>query len=517
MIWLIAKKEFRNNILTPGFIIGLLLCLTLMPYTVYTGIKTYENRMAQYELDLKEAERVYKESQVLKQVNPLIVKPVSPLSIFSNGISEQTGSTVKLDNKEKPTFSSNTVFLNENPFLGGFISLDFISALAILLSLLGILFSYNILSQEKENGTLKLSLSNSISRSVFYFGKISGIFLTLMPIILICFIIILILIQLSPSIHFTGSDYGRIGMLILTSGIYFAFFTFLGGFISSCTKSSTHSIIINLFIWCFLMFLLPNTATFLGKNMTKAQDYTQLRYNTRMIDKEFWDTQSPEIEKTLTNEGLSLQGYYYCAGMDWDGGFLILFTPKADMEYERRRKELINPILIENCDKKWAIQSDYLQQIYQQEKTVRFLSCLSPSEIFKYVASSLCRTDMESEVHFMEQVRQFQDVFYGYFVQNKIYSSYALFTMQKEEDFPANFSEASEAVNAWNEWAKPESTFDFSSFGYVDTAGFPEFTYTQPTLGKDLLNQIYLLVGILVSCVILFWFSFISFIRYDVR
>jgi ABC-type transport system involved in multi-copper enzyme maturation permease subunit len=33
MIWVIAKKEFRNNIVTPGFIVGLLLCLALIPYT----------------------------------------------------------------------------------------------------------------------------------------------------------------------------------------------------------------------------------------------------------------------------------------------------------------------------------------------------------------------------------------------------------------------------------------------------------------------------------------------------
>lgn len=517
MIWLIAKKEFQNNIVTPGFIVGLLLCLVLIPYTVYTGIKTYENRLTQYEQDVKSADDVYQKSQIYKQVNPLIVKPVSPLSIFSTGISEQTGSKVKLDNKQKPVFSSNIVFLNENPFLVGTMPLDFTTALTILLSLLGILFSYDILSQEKEQGTLKLALSNSMSRSVFYFGKIAGIFLILLPILIICFLIIFIIIQLSPSIQFSSSDYGRIGMLIFMSLIYFAFFVFLGGFISSRTKSSTSSIIINLFIWCFLMFLLPNTATFLGKNITRAQDYKQLEHNMAVIDKEFWDVQYPEIENTLKNENLSLEGYNFCAGGDWDGGNMIFFTPRSSMAYERRKKEITNPILLANCDRRWNIQSAYLQEVYQQEKTVRYLSCLSPSEIFKHVASSLCKTGMESETHFMDQVRQFQDVFYGYFVQNKIYSSYAYFTPQKEADFPADWDEASRNAKIWEETAKPESTFDFTSFGYIDTSEFPRFTYAQPTLGSDLSDQIYLLVGILVICVLLFWASFISFIRYDIR
>jgi ABC-type transport system involved in multi-copper enzyme maturation permease subunit len=517
MIWLIAKKEFRNNIITPGFMIGLLLCLVLIPYTVYMGIKTYENRLAQYENDLKAAESVYNESQIFKQVNPLIVKPVSPLSIFSNGISEQTGSKVRLDNKQKPTFSSDIVSLNENPFLVGFMSLDFVTALAILLSLLGILFSYDILSQEKENGTLKLALSNSMSRSVFYFGKITGIFLTLLPIIIICFLLVFILVQLSPSVRFSMNDYGRIGMLILMSLVYFTFFIFLGGFISSRTKSSTNSIIINLFIWCFFMFLLPNAAINLGKNITEAQDYKQLEYNTWQIDKEFWDIQSKEIENTLQKENFNLTGYGSAAGWDWDGSFMILFTPRPSMEYERRKKELMNPILMDNSDKKWAIQSDYLQQLYRQENIVSYLSCLSPSEIFKQVAGSLCKTGMESEIHFMDQVRQFQDVFYGYFFQNKIYSSYAYFTPQKESDFPENWEESMKYYTTWKESAKPESAFDFKSFGYIDTSGLPTFSYIQPTLGKDLINRIYLLAGILTACMLLFWLSFISFLRYDIR
>jgi ABC-type transport system involved in multi-copper enzyme maturation permease subunit len=517
MIGLIAKKEFLNNIVTPGFIVGLLLCLILIPYTTYTGIRTYENRLAQYETDVKEAEDVYRKSQIYAQVNPALVKPVSPLSIFSAGIAEQTGSKVKLDRKEKPVFSSDIVRLNENPFMGDFMSLDFVTTLTILLSLLGVLFSYDMLSREREQGTLKLSLSNPLSRSVFFFGKITGIFLTLLPILIICFLTVFIIIQFTPSVQFSAGDYGRIGILIGMCFVYFAFFVFLGGFISSRTQSSVSSIVLNLFIWCFLLFLLPNAATYLGKNITKTEDYKQMQYNTGQINNEFWKTQSPEIEKTLEKENLHTQGYNYCAGWDWDGGYMVFFTPRPWMEYERRKKELMNPMILENCDRKWAIQSDYLQQIYRQEKTVRYLSCLSPAGIFKQVSASLCRTGMDSEVHFMNQARTFQDMYYGYFVQNKIYSSYAYFTPQKEEDFPEDMNDAGPKVNAWREKAKPESTFDFSSFGYLNTNDLPRFVYAQPTVGADLFEQLYLIAGILFVCILLFFGSFVSFINYDVR
>jgi ABC-2 type transport system permease protein len=520
MIWFIAKTEFRNNIVTPGFIVGMLLCLALIPYTVYTGIQTHRNRLAQYEVDVKAAEEVYQKSLVYSQVNPLLVKPVSPLSIFSGGILEQTGSKVKLDRKEKPVFSADIVSLNENPFMSRLMSLDFIMAAAILLSLLGILFSYDMLPREKEQGTLKLALSNPVSRSTFFLGKIAGIFLTLLPILLICFLAILLIIQFSPSVQFSAGDYGRIVMLLLLCLVYFGFFVFLGGFISSRTKSGTSSIVLNLFIWCFLLFLLPNAAAWLGKNISPVDDYRLMTFNTGPIDKQWWDVQSKEVEETLKNENLKLDGWNYCLGGDMDGCNVLLFTPRASMEYERRKKELAAPILLENCDKKWVIQSAYLQQVYRQEKIVRYLSCLSPAGILKQIAASLCRTDMNSEVHFMNQARQFQDVFYGYFMQNGIFSSWAYITPQKESELPNNWDEAMAQGNNWKKEANPQASSDtdyYSSLGFMDTQSLPHFVYVQPTLGSDLYGQLYLVAGILIACILLFWLSFMSFIKYDVR
>jgi ABC-type transport system involved in multi-copper enzyme maturation permease subunit len=374
-----------------------------------------------------------------------------------------------------------------------------------------------MLPREKTQGTLKLALSNPVSRSTFFLGKIAGVFLTLLPILAICFLVILLIIQFSPSVRFSADDYGRIGTMLLLCLVYFAFFVFLGGFISSRTKSATLSIILNLFIWCFLLFLLPNAAAWVGKNISSTNDYMLMKYNIYLIDQQWWNVQSQEVEETLKNENLKLEGYQYCWDYGWDGAHATMFTPRGSMEYERRKKELANPILLDNCDKKWLIQSDYLQQVYRQEKTVRYLSCLSPAGILRQITSSLCRTGMDSEVHFMEQARSFQDVFYGYFVQNKIFSSYAYFTPQKESDFPNDWEESNAQASNWRNEAKPTSTFDFSSIAYKDTQSFPRFVYTQPTLGDDLYEQLYLIAGILIACILLFWLSYISFIKYDVR
>jgi ABC-type transport system involved in multi-copper enzyme maturation permease subunit len=526
MIRYIAIKEFRHNIATAGFVIGLLLCLALIPYTVYTGIQTYKNRLAQYTLDVKASEETYKKACTYSQIKPLLVKPVSSLSIFSKGILEQTGSKVNVSYREKPVFSADIVSLNENPFMGGFLSLDFVTAIAILLSLLGVLFSYDMLSREKEQGTLKLALSNPVSRSAFYLGKIAGVFLTLVPVLVICFLAVLLVIQLSPAVQFSAGDYGRIGMLLLISLVYFAFFVFLGGFISSRVKSSKTSIILNLFIWCFLLFLLPNAAAWLGKNMVPVEDYKQLQFETGEIDREWKNVQEKEVDKILKNENLRQSGAHHT----YSGDFMV-FAPRATVEYDRRREELSVPILMNNCTRKWAIQSAYLQKIYRQERTMRYLTCLSPAGIFRHIAAALCRTGIDSEVHFMTRARQFQDDFYGYYVQNRIFQSYAYITPQKEENLPADMEGVIAQEQEWQEkFASKVNASNYSDylhgdildfgrlgFEYLNTQSLPRFNCPPLMLGSDLYGQLYLIAGILIICLLLFWFSYMSFIKYDVR
>ena len=42
MIWLIAKKDFLLNLLSVRFIIGFVLCLLVIPFTVIVSVENYQ-------------------------------------------------------------------------------------------------------------------------------------------------------------------------------------------------------------------------------------------------------------------------------------------------------------------------------------------------------------------------------------------------------------------------------------------------------------------------------------------
>ncbi len=516
MIWHIVKKDFLDNFTSARFVVGFLLCLFLVPYTVYTGTKVYESRVEKYQRDEKNANEIFTKAQVYAQIQPMAVIQPSPLNIFCKGISEQVGSLVNLRNNEVPTFATGITTMYENQFLNRFVSLDFVNILAIILSLIGVFLSYDIFSREKEDGTLKLLLSNHVKRSDFFLGKAGGILLTFIPLLLVCYILVFIILWISPFVSLSADDYARILLLFLFSLLYLSFFIFLGSYISSKARTSSTSLIINLFIWCFLLFLLPNAMSYLGKNIVKIDNYSIVRLNMGDLDGEFWEKRGELQQQVQKETGLENHSWNLCAGWNY-GPVLLCFTTLDNMIYERKMHESTAPMVLDYATKKWHLQEAYLNRLYRQQKIIKYLSSLSPSEVLKYVSASLCKSDMESHVDFMNQARSYREQFFNYYKENKIFSSYNYFSPHKESEIPKTQEEAVIMQAQWRLTAKPESTFDLSSLGYVSTSALPRFIYNERGILDGLADQLWIFAVLIAACTVLIWITYSSFIKYDIR
>ena len=51
MIWLIAKKDFLLNLLSVRFIIGFVLCLLVIPFTVIVSVENYQNQVRVFKIE----------------------------------------------------------------------------------------------------------------------------------------------------------------------------------------------------------------------------------------------------------------------------------------------------------------------------------------------------------------------------------------------------------------------------------------------------------------------------------
>lgn len=534
MIWKIAKKEFLLNLVSPRFVIGFLLCLFLIPFTLTVNIDDYDNRMRVYRVDKADVENSLKYIRVYSFLRPEVVKPPEPLSIFCRGISANVGNRVKIWLGQKPLFAAGKVTLRDNPFLNSFFSIDFIGIIAIVISLLALIFTYDACTKEKEEGTLRLQLANSLGRSQILLGKMAGVGLTLLPMIIFCYLLSFLSVLLSKKISFSAAEWGRIILLFSTSVPYFLVFAFMGILVSTRVRSSTTSVIVCLFLWVFFVFIIPNLAVYWAVSLKKAASLDNLNYTTAELDREF-QNKCNEYAKTIESFDW---GHHWNHWEHWQGDGMKLLggATKSRFEWYRRLYEFTEPLRIDYADKKWNLQKVYLDELDEQRRFAEMIALLSPSETFRFVCAALCRTDVGSNYQFMERVRRYREELIGYFEDDKIFSSYLYFTPRP----PETFKTADEIVRIRSggqfqtlaeffEWSRthgggwdPLSKVDIpeshpGNYPFLDLSAVPKFRWESGNLIADMTGVI-TKVGVLVCAgVFVFCLSFVSFIKCDVR
>ena len=518
MIWLITKKDFLLNLISARFIIGFILCLVVIPFTLIVGVDRYKNQMRVYQVYEKEVEDAKKDIRVYSQVRPEIVTPPEALSIFSRGVSDNIGNRVKIQLGEYPLFPQGHSATRDNPLLNAFFSIDFATVIAILMSLLALVFSYDIFTREREEGTLKASLANELSRTTFLTGKLLGILITLVPILLFCFLLGILVIMLSPAVQFSADEWGSVALLFLSSLLYMAVFILLGMFISSKSQRSSTSIVVSLLCWIWFLFLMPNIASYLSQSFVKTEMYDNVQFALKELDDQFWKDYG-EKNMELRNE-MNIQDFSYMTSSSSNDGMEIrLGCERKVNEFHRVFNTWKEPVRIDYADKKWAIQKKYLDDLIYQEKVREYIAWLSPAGIFEQIADLQCNTSHASFLRYMERIRVYRESLIRYFRDKKLFESYSYFTPMPENAFPEKI-DWEQIIASYRETGKfPATTEEWQINFYqpLNLDDVPVFEYRGATVASAMNASLGRMAGMLALCVVLLGATVVSFIKYDVR
>jgi len=423
--------------------------------------------------------------------------------------------------------------VRENPFLNAFFSMDFITILAITLSLLALLFTYDSCSGEREQGTLKLVFSNSLGRAKFLLGKVIGVCLTLLPITLFCYLLAALVIILSPQVSFSVMEWISIGVLFVVSIIFFGLCMMVGLFISCRLRSSVTSIIVCLFIWVLFLFILPNLSTYAARSFINVSSREKLDLALQEIDSEF-NSKCDQHQKSMEEPPYGMWYWNYWGGEY--GDYEEAGSPDLVMKYHWQLNQFTEPLRIDYADKKWPLQKSYLEELDRQRKFAERLSLLSPSEIFRLAASTLCGTDVSAHYSFLERTREYREEFIDFFKNKKIFESYQYFTRQPPENLmtldeiirvrSGGLVNNQQELSEWQRLNKDGFSVLFKvdipgshneDYEPLDLSDMPKFNWQQGTIAGNL-KKCLDKIGMLVSAgVLLFFLSFVSFVRYDVR
>ncbi|MEW7281289.1 DUF3526 domain-containing protein [Aquimarina sp. 2201CG1-2-11] len=260
--------NFWQNATTPKtFYLLFSIFILLTAYAAVSGIKKYSSQNNIRQEHQNKARQSWeanpdKHPHRMAHFGTFAFRINPSLAIFDYGLESFTGNTVFLE-----AHRQNSVNFSEATFSTGMLRFGELS-LALLLQLVLplILFfvGFSTVAADRQNGTLKMLLSQGASWKEILFGKSLGLF----AISLLFFIPILVIVSLALLIigDQTINNLTWIRLLLISLG-YLAFLAIIAGLTVAVSTSSTtpkNALLRLLGIWLLLVVLLPKSAQAMG-------------------------------------------------------------------------------------------------------------------------------------------------------------------------------------------------------------------------------------------------------------
>jgi len=464
MIKEIFFKELRENINTVRFYLILILTILLFVVSSITFIRNYGQQVLDYRSDTTANENLLIEKSEdllqLARFKQSLLKRPNPSELLSEANEKM------LPNK----FLADILYLDfpevegrSNVLLRGFKTVDWEFIIAIVLSFLAFVLSYDAVCGEKEQKTLSLIFSNSVKTVKVFFGKFFGLLITLFIPVFVGALIGLLIINLSGEISL---DYGKVILFLLVSLVFLSLFLLIGMTVSSIFSQSVTSAITLLFIWIFVSFVIPATGNLIAHQFYPIPKKGEIEKRIRTATNEIYETKYKD-----TGAG------------SWNGDPFAEFVPL--------RAQWSTDIM----NTRNQIYFDYINQMVNQVEKTKWITRISPVSVFRYLTEEISGTGVKRFENFFQQANRYKQVLYD-FVEEKD---------RPDEESP-HFLTLPLTIGSAGISRLP-----------VEYASVPQFSEKFPRL-KDNLSLIIIDLTILVILGLLFFITgYFLMVRYDKR
>ena len=377
MLCTIIKKELLEKILTLRFFVAFLLSFGLTTISTLVLSNNYVQELTDYHSRVKLHTETSSKDGTYVNRKPLV------LAALFRGISTHSAVSVRLVNDAHP---EPIEAIDDNPFSAMFPTVDLTFIVGIMMSLLAILFTYDVVCGERERGTLALIVSNPLPRWMLIFGKWLGVYLSLILPCLIGLLAGLLIISTHPQIQLTASDWGALGWIIICILLYLACFFALGVLISALTSRSSTSLLTLLFLWTLAVFVVPNVSPDISKVISPIPSSVTHVREMKLQEKEL-HRQRRRAHNELALE-LIEKRFSHAPGF-------VEFVEIEKFFNDTQRKMFSR------------ITANYRRAVQRQERVAAGIATLSPYACFVFLATQLAATDPESEARFIVSAERF--------------------------------------------------------------------------------------------------------------
>ncbi|HTY38878.1 MAG TPA: ABC transporter permease, partial [Bacteroidota bacterium] len=351
-----------------------------------------------------------------------------------------------------------------------FLDLDFV--FQIVLSLFAILFAYDAINGEKEQGTLRLTFANPVPRARYIIGKMAGSFLAL-AIPLLVPILIGALILLLLGVPMRADDWVRLAIVVIAGFLYFGAFLAISLFISTRTEKSSSSFLISLVVWIFSVMVIPRTAVLVAGRAVDVPSVDEISSQKSRYAASLWQEDRNKMNGYKPPDGTPNEKLME---------EFQKFMQKIGSERDKKMSEFGG-----------RLNEDRMNKQRVQERLAFGLAMVSPSASFSLASMAVSGTGIHLKEAYKHSAEQYQ-------------SSFATFMQEKTGQTPGGgiiFRFSTDDDQKKKKAINPQE--------------LPVYEFRQDPVSASL-GTVAIDLGVLALFNIVFFVgAFVSFLRYDVR
>jgi ABC-type transport system involved in multi-copper enzyme maturation permease subunit len=463
----IVKREILEHIQSLQFITLLILSILLFGMNGWITVKKHRERMARYNHGTTEMAHYHSTMRTSLYIRP------SALVLLADGGSKRQppGYTLEPKGRLTPMPAGQTNF--KMPFIP---EPDWAFIIKVIFSLYALLLAFRGISGEKEIGTLRLVLSNTLKRNQVLLAKYVSIMLTIgIPLIAGSLVSLSVMSIFVPQV-FGLSEIARISLMIVLGFFYLSIFALLGLFVSSLVGRSSVVLLILLSAWILFVIVVPNVSGVLSDKLARVpSEYQTARQVGPILQEQVWariDKVRERIKQgQLTDEKT--------------------IRKETDSAYEKGQEDVRNHYAL------------YENAVKRRADLARNLSRLSPTGLFQFASESLADTGPRREARFLKDADAYSDIYDDYILEK---------VGRLVGTSPWSFGSGVTVNGKYIDISSPRPQ-EYEG----DKSDFPQFVESNPNLAHNVQEAVLDLAGLSLWNLVFAGLAFWAISRCDVR
>ena len=386
-MWHITKRELYDNLNSLRFALATVLLLGLMLTNAVVHLREQPVRVQKYHDAVTRSLNRLKSRTDLYEIAQWgpgnLYKRPSPLHFCAEGgdifLSDRVhGEFVFWTTDDLRGFWQLLYLpatLNSKNIRPDTIKVDWIFVIGYVLSLIAILFTFDSISGERGQGTLRLTLANPVPRHTVLIGKFLGALISISVPFTLAILINLLVVSTSGNVQLGTAAWSRLGIIFFIALLYLCLFLALGLLVSSRVQQNAASLVVLLLMWVTFVVFMPSTLASIASG-----------FSNPMTDDEFF-----ERRKQLHNE---LKNEYEARLQNTD-------------EFSVKRILLGGEYVINEAAQRERLSQEHLAQQHAQIQLARSVTRISPVAIVQHLLEVFAGTGFERHLQFVENVQHY--------------------------------------------------------------------------------------------------------------